>query len=79
MSTRIHTKHIDAPEAAVVAAALVACTLHAAGALVLDPVDYGVALGAWMTPIAMFVVRLLAAFGARAEAAVDTPDEGEES
>ena len=79
MSAKVHSKPIDAPEATVVAAALVACVLHIAGAVTLDPVDYGLAVGACLTPIAMFVVRIVMAAANRVEEAVVAEEEGEES
>ena len=79
MSAKVHSKPIDAPEGTVVAAALVACVLHVAGVVTLDPVDYGLAVGACLTPIAMFVVRIVMAAANRVEEAVVPDEEGEES
>jgi hypothetical protein len=71
MIKKIHSAPIDAPETTVVAAALVACVLHAGGFIVLDPVDYGVAIGAVLTPIAMFCIRIALAVGKKVEDVVD--------
>lgn len=80
MIKTVHSKPIDTPETAVVATAIVACLLHLGGFVVLDPMDYGVAVGAVLTPIVMFVVRLAAAAGSKVESAVaDEPEESEES
>lgn len=77
MAAKVHSKPIDAPETTVVTAALVACVLHAVGVVELDQVDLGVAIGACLTPVAMFAVRIVAAAASRVEDAV-TPEEGEE-
>lgn len=78
MPAKVHSKPIDTPETTVVAAALVACVLHLAGAVELDQVDLGVAIGACLTPIAMFVVRIVMAAASRVEEAVVAEEEGEE-
>jgi len=76
----VHSKPIDAPETAVFAAAVVACILHLGGFVVLNPMDYGVAVGAVLTPVVMFVVRLAAATGSKVESVVaDETEESEES
>ena len=80
MIKTVHSKPIDTPETAVVATAVVACLLHLGGFVVLDPMDYGVAVGAVLTPIVMFAVRLAAAAGSKVESAgADEPEESEES
>jgi len=66
----IHSKPMDAPEGAVVSAAMVACVLHLGGFVVLDPVDYGVAIGAVLTPVVMLLIRVASAAGKKIEAAV---------
>jgi len=71
----IHSKPIDTPEAALVAAAMVACVLHLGGFVILDPVDYGVAIGAVLTPIVMLVVRVASVAGGKIEAAVEGAEE----
>lgn len=80
MIKTVHSKPIDAPETAVIAAAVVACILHLGGFVVLNPMDYGVAVGAVLTPVVMFVVRLAAATGSKVESVVaDETEESEES
>ena len=71
MLKTVHSKPIDAPEGAVVAAAMVACVLHLGGFVVLDPVDYGVAIGAVLTPVAMLLVRLASVMGKKLEGAAE--------
>ena len=75
MKKTIHSKPIDTPESTVVAAAMVACLLHLGGFVVLDPVDYGVAIGAVLTPIVMLVVRVASVAGGKIEAAVEGAEE----
>tara|TARA_Y100001938_G_C7837529_1_gene304449 strand:+ start:19 stop:249 length:231 start_codon:yes stop_codon:yes gene_type:complete len=75
MIKKVHSAPIDAPETGVVAAAVVACVLHLTGLVVLDPTDYGVALGAVLTPLAMFVLRIAMAFGKKVEVAVEAEEE----
>ena len=75
MIKTIHSKPIDGPESGVVAAAIVACVLHLGGFIILDPVDFGIAIGAALTTAAMFVVRLLSVVGKKAEAAVEGDEE----
>ncbi len=79
MSAKVHSKPIDTPETTVVAAALVACVLHLAGLVELDQVNLGVAIGACLTPVAMFVIRIVTAAASRVEDAVVPDEEGEES
>jgi hypothetical protein len=79
MAGKVHSKPIDAPEVAVVSAALTACALHMFGVVTLSPVDYGVAVGACMTPVVMFIVRIAMAAAHRVEDAVVAEEEGEES
>jgi len=79
MSAKVHSKPIDTPETTVVAAALVACVLHLAGLVELDQVNLGVAIGACLTPAAMFVIRIVTAAASRVEDAVVAEEEGEES
>tara|TARA_R100000655_G_scaffold25205_3_gene51184 strand:- start:891 stop:1130 length:240 start_codon:yes stop_codon:yes gene_type:complete len=79
MSAKVHSKPIDTPETTVVAAALVACVLHLAGLVELDQVNLGVAIGACLTPVAMFAVRIVTAAASRVEEAVVPEEEGEES
>ena len=79
MSTKVHSKPIDTPETTVVAAALVACVLHLAGLVELDQVNLGVAIGACLTPVAMFVIRIVTAAASRVEDAVVPDEEGEET
>jgi hypothetical protein len=71
----VHSKPLDTPEGAVVASALVACVLHLGGFIVLDPIDYGVAIGACLTPVAMLLVRIAVAVGDKVEDAVDSAEE----
>jgi hypothetical protein len=71
MPKTVHSKPIDTPETTVVAGAIVACLLHIGGYVVLDPIDYGIALGAVLTPIAMFGIRLIVAAGKRVEEVVE--------
>jgi hypothetical protein len=71
MIKKVHSTPIDAPETTVIAAALVACALHMGGFIILDPIDYGVAIGAVLTPMAMFCVRLVLAVGKKVEDAVE--------
>jgi len=66
MIKKVHSTPIDASETAVIAAAMVACVLHMGGFIILDPVDYGVAIGAVMTPVAMFCIRIALSVGAEA-------------
>ena len=75
MKKTVHSKPIDTPEAALVAAAMVACILHLGGFVILDPVDYGVAIGAVLTPIVMLVVRVASVAGGKIEAAVEGAEE----
>ena len=75
MKKTVHSKPLDTPEAALVAAALVACILHLGGFVILDPVDYGVAIGAVLTPIVMLVVRVASVAGGKIEAAVEGAEE----
>lgn len=70
MIKKVHSSTMDGAEAGVVVGALVACILHAAGIVVLDPVDYGVAIGAVLTPVAMFAVRLVSQLAGRIEGSV---------
>lgn len=79
MSAKVHSKPIDTPETTVVAAALVACALHLAGLVELDQVNLGVAIGACLTPVAMFVIRIVTAAASRVEDAVVPDEEGEET
>tara|TARA_Y100001938_G_C8004458_1_gene386556 strand:+ start:353 stop:592 length:240 start_codon:yes stop_codon:yes gene_type:complete len=79
MSAKVHSKPIDTPETTVVAAALVACVLHLAGLVELDQVNLGVAIGACLTPVAMFVIRIVTAAASRVEDAVVPDEEGEET
>jgi len=74
MIKKIHSSPIDAPETTVVAGAIVACVLHLGGFITLDPLDYGVAIGAVLTPIAMFCIRIALAVGEKVEAAVEGDD-----
>lgn len=75
MIKTIHSKPIDVPESGVVVAAIVACVLHLGGFIILDPVDFGIAIGAALTPAVMLVVRLLSAVSKKAEAAVEGDEE----
>ena len=77
MTTKVHSKPIDTPESAVDASALVACVLHITGTITLDQVDLGVAIGACLTPVAMFVVRLVVLAASRVEDAVDGEEPSE--
>tara|TARA_R100001594_G_scaffold67257_1_gene101608 strand:+ start:563 stop:802 length:240 start_codon:yes stop_codon:yes gene_type:complete len=79
MSAKVHSKPIDTPETTVVAAALVACVLHLAGLVELDQVNLGVAIGACLTPVAMFVIRIVTAAASRVEDAVVPDEEGKET
>jgi hypothetical protein len=79
MSAKVHSKPIDTPETTVVAASLVACVLHLAGLVELDQVNLGVAIGACLTPVAMFVIRIVTAAASRVEDAVVPDEEGEET
>ena len=79
MSAKVHSKPIDTPETTVEAAALVACVLHVAGLVELDQVILGVAIGACLTPVAMFVVMIVSAAASRVEDAVVPDEEGGES
>jgi len=71
----VHSKPIDTPESALVATAMVACLLHLGGFVILDPMDYGVAIGAVLTPIVMLVVRVASVAGGKIEAAVEGAEE----
>ena len=75
MKKTVHSKPIDTPEAALVAAAMVACILPLGGFVILAPVDYGVAIGAVLTPIVMLVVRVASVAGGKIEAAVEGAEE----
>ena len=75
MKKTVHSKPIDTPESAVVAAAMVACLLHLGGFVILDPVDYGVAIGAVLTPIVMLAIRVASVAGGKIEAAVEAAEE----
>lgn len=75
MIKTIHSKPIDGPEGGVVVAAIVACILHLGGFVILDPVDFGVAIGAALTPAVMFTVRLVAAASKKVEEAVEGDEE----
>ena len=74
MIKKVHSTPIDASETAVIAAAMVACVLHLGGFIILDPVDYGVAIGAVMTPVAMFCIRIALSVGKKVEDVVDGDD-----
>jgi len=65
---------MDGAEISVVAAAMVACILHVAGVVTLDPVDYGVAIGAVLTPVVMFGVRMVTILSGRLEDSVGGDD-----
>lgn len=75
MIKTVHSKPIDGPEAGVVTTAIVACLLHLGGFVVLDPVDFGVAIGAVLTPAVMFVVRMVSAASKKVEEAVEGGEE----
>ena len=75
MKKTVHSKPIDTPESALVATAMVACLLHLGGFVILDPMDYGVAIGAVLTPIVMLVVRVASVAGGKIEAAVEGAEE----
>jgi|10_taG_2_1085330.scaffolds.fasta_scaffold08736_5 hypothetical protein len=79
MIKKVHSTPIDAPETTVVATAMVACVLHLGGFIILDPIDYGVAIGAVLTPIAMFCIRILLAVGKKVEGVVDEAVDGDDS
>jgi len=73
----VHSKPIDAPETAVIAAAVVACILHLGGFVVLNPMDYGVAVGAVLTPVVMFIVRVAVSAGDKIEKAAEGEEESD--
>tara|TARA_R110000824_G_scaffold346368_1_gene533181 strand:- start:9467 stop:9694 length:228 start_codon:yes stop_codon:yes gene_type:complete len=75
MIKTIHSKPIDGPESGVVVAAIVTCVLHLGGFIILDPTDFGVAIGAALTPAVMLAVRLLSTVSKRVEAAVEGDEE----
>ena len=77
MIKTVHSKPIDAPETAVIAAAVVACILHLGGFVVLNPMDYGVAVGAVLTPVAMFIVRVAVSAGDKIEKAAEGEEESD--
>jgi|TARA_R100000700_G_C3142311_1_gene123727 hypothetical protein len=75
MIKTIHSKPIDGPEAGVVTTAIVACLLHLGGFVTLDPVDFGISIGAVITPVVMFAVRMVSAAGKKVEEAVEGEEE----
>jgi len=77
MIKTVHSKPIDTPEATVIATAIVACLLHLGGLIVLDPMDYGVAVGAVLTPVAMFIVRVAVSAGDKIEKAAEGEEESD--
>ena len=75
MLKTVHTKPIDTPETTLVGGAIVTCLLHLGGFITLDPIDYGVAIGAVLTPIVMFCIRLALAGSERIEDVVTGGDD----